>query len=514
MTPSILIRLALAALATAFLLPAQSAPAAPSQPSKARASQAESKAKAMDKVQTRLAEVISMLEEDDLSPEQRAVAMDKLKEIVARLQQDGKKATAPMLIAKNAQIETHDDHVVMRSKDGVYLVAPGKAVETREVEGFPVGTGGAVAELLVPDQPPKAPSAPKAPKAPKAAKAPKAPRAPMVLDVPSPPDAPEFPAKVEFRAYSESGQPMVVEGVPVPDSQPLFGRKLEVIEDPAVVVEGKPIEVLFEQPAEARWTEVKEKFEALREPLEEQTRTLKLRYRSLDKARAELDAAAKATFGAERARAFADQFREQADEMRRAAEAARDEAKKMASDRLRFVVERDGHVAKVEAEAAEAKAVEGARLRWVRAAKAETAAAEDGEIRALIDEMRAEMKQIRALMQELRTRSDRDEDDDSERKEVGVRAGSRAAVGRRVVNTLPARSEATVAAPLERTINVEGQQAEGSAATTEAAPRRVRVVRRTEGQSTGSAAAAGSSGTASGSGPSSSTTSASSSGGR
>jgi hypothetical protein len=334
----------------------------------------------------------------------------------------------------------------------------------------------------------------------------------MVLDVPSPPDAPEFPAKVDFRAFPESGQPMVVEGLPSPDLK-VVARKLEVIEDPSVVVEGKPIEFVVEAP-EVRWTKAKQAPEAVREPIEEQERTLRLRYRSLDKERAELDAAAKAALDAERARVSADQFRKQADEMRRAAEVAREEAKKMASDRLRYVVERDGHAARAEADAAEAREVEGSRLRWLRAAKAETAAAEDAEIRALIDEMRAEMKQIRALMQELRTRSDRDEDDDSERKEVGVRAGSRPAAGRQVVNVVRGQVETTAVAPSERATVVEGRQIEGSAATTETAPRRVRVRRSAEGQSEGAGVSAGSRNTASGSGPSSSTTSASSSGGR
>jgi hypothetical protein len=84
MNPTKLIRCLAATLAAGALLSAQSAPTAPQAP---QAPKARSDGKAADRMQVRLAEVIAMLEEDDLSPEQRAQAKKKLQEIVAKLRE-------------------------------------------------------------------------------------------------------------------------------------------------------------------------------------------------------------------------------------------------------------------------------------------------------------------------------------------------------------------------------------------------------------------------------------------
>jgi hypothetical protein len=517
MSPSIVIRLAMAALATVFVLPAQSAPSRATKPA-----QAQGEAKADEKVQTRLAEVIAMLEEDDLSPEQRAEAKKKLKEIVDRLRKDavakGKEA-ALLPKAEGLEVIGDGDHVIVHSKEGVYFVKP-KLEPARAVEGFPAVIGEPVEGRRVMGLAPEtvAPAAPNPPRAPKAPRPPKPPKFPSPIEVPAAPDAPPVPDLADPVA------PMSVEGMPLPKPRPRVTRTrvVETHEQPVEAVEGFPVEVQFEAPAELRWAEAKGALEEARAEAEVEGRRLKLKYRALDEARARLDEARQSELEAS--------VRHRADAVRAKVEAERaqlQERSKQTRDKA-AEVRRDAD--KLRAARAEAlprlrelpllsrsldrEATEEAKSVFGRVAETRPAEAGDEEVRALIDEMRAEMRQIRALMQELRTRSDRDEDDDSERKEVGVRAGSSPAAERQVVNVVRGRVETTVVAPLERTIEVEGQQIEGSAATTEAAPRRVRVVRRAEGQSTGSGASAGSSGTSSGSGPSSSTTSASSSGGR
>lgn len=94
MTPSILIRVAAALMVGATFLPAQSKPSAQGGgPAKARA-EAPS---AGDKAQVRLAEVMAMLQDEALTPAQRAEATKKLEEVMAAL------AAEKMAEAKAAQ---------------------------------------------------------------------------------------------------------------------------------------------------------------------------------------------------------------------------------------------------------------------------------------------------------------------------------------------------------------------------------------------------------------------------
>lgn len=102
MNPQHLIRSAVATLAAATFLVAQSAPmpsAGPSGPASAAAPKAS--AASTERLQVRLAEVIAMLEEDDLTAEQRAQAKKKLEEISARLRAGAtpKATEAPRAIA-------------------------------------------------------------------------------------------------------------------------------------------------------------------------------------------------------------------------------------------------------------------------------------------------------------------------------------------------------------------------------------------------------------------------------
>ena len=90
MNPTTLIRCVAATLAATTLLLAQSAPL----PSRTRTADKPPE-RASERMQVRLAEVIAMLEEDDLSPEQRVQAKKKLEEIVARLREAQPTPPAP-----------------------------------------------------------------------------------------------------------------------------------------------------------------------------------------------------------------------------------------------------------------------------------------------------------------------------------------------------------------------------------------------------------------------------------
>ena len=81
MNPTMLIRSAVAALASTTLLLAQGGSSGPT-PSRASTPPP---AVNTERLQVRLAEVIAMLDEDDLTPEQRSMAKKKLEEIAAKL---------------------------------------------------------------------------------------------------------------------------------------------------------------------------------------------------------------------------------------------------------------------------------------------------------------------------------------------------------------------------------------------------------------------------------------------
>lgn len=416
MSPSIVIRLAMAALATAFVLPAQSEPARPAAP---RAGKQE--AKADEKVQTRLAEVIAMLEEDDLSPEQRAEAKKKLKEIGDRLRKDaaakGKDAALP---PEAEGLEVIGDDVIVHSKDGVYFVKP-RAEPSRAVEGFPAVIGEPVEGRRVMGLAPEtgAPAAPNPPRAPKAPRPPKPPKFPSPIEVPAAPDAPPVPDLADPVA------PKSVEGMPLPNSRPrvIRTRVVETHEQPVEVVQELPLEIAVEEArgqGELRWAEAQGALEEARAEAEVEGRRLKLRNRALDEARARFDEARQAELGAAarhradavRAKFEAERAQDQAKTTRAKAAEIRRDADQLRAARVKVV--RGEQLPRLRelpllSMSLDSETAEEAKSVFGRVAETRPADAGDDEIRALIDEMRAEMRTIRALMQELRTRSERED---------------------------------------------------------------------------------------------------------
>jgi hypothetical protein len=462
MSPSIVTRFALAALATAFVLPAQSAPARATKPN-----QAQGEAKADEKVQTRLAEVIAMLEEEDLTPEQRAEAKKKLKEIGARLKQDAAKAQAGGAWTLHAPKVTtsKDGHVIVESKEGVYLVAPdSKPAEVREVEGFPVVEEKVVyrrypdAGVTVPALPPTPDAAPSPARAPRAPRATRAPRALSPESAPAAPEAAEAPPLARL-VVPEAGQ-----AGPTPP-RARRTRTTAPQEVPVETVREEVVEV--EAPVKLRWTRAKAAEEA-RAEAEAKQEEVRVRGRLLEPARLELEAARERAADArsrlrfdEGMRDFGERVRAQADAARREAAEVRERAIEVVrgenSERL-FSSRRDD----------EGKAKQG-NLLFGRAVESRPAEAGDDEIRALIDEMRAEMRQIRALMQELRTRSDREEEVEQSVGAGMSRGGGTGAGGFSRV------SEAPAAEVSGSSLGGQAPAAPTTAAPTSAEPKAVRV---------------------------------------
>lgn len=282
MNPKTLSRFAVAVVAAAACALAQAAPAERSRP--------RSEPRGDDRVQVRLAEVIALLEEEDLTPDQRAKARAKLEDIVAQLRR--------------------------------------RADEVIEFRG---------GDLVVRTQQPAAPAeAPQPPSPPKPAKAPKPPKAPK-------------PAK--------AAEPVIVEVAPAEpgERERVRVRKLRA-----------------ETEAEAHGAEAGQR-------------------------RVWLEFAEHAQKAAEQARAHADKVRA---ESRMLLERAHTEAIDMrdrAEGARRALLERKARAdAEGEAEAPRARL----RVRTVDVPSAGEPA--DGEIRALIEQMRAEMREIREMMLQLR----------------------------------------------------------------------------------------------------------------
>ena len=172
MNPQHLIRSAVATLAAATFLVAQSAPLAPATPVAPGASAApKASAVSTERLQVRLAEVIAMLEEDDLTAEQRAQAKKKLEEISVRLRAASKPAEAPKAVAGKALAE----------RDLAVMVDAAKAAESparvRVVRQNAEG-GESVQEVAV------APVATAGPTPPRVVRGPRAPRAPDMAAAP------------------------------------------------------------------------------------------------------------------------------------------------------------------------------------------------------------------------------------------------------------------------------------------------------------------------------------------
>lgn len=277
MNPKTLFRFAVAVVAAATCALAQAAPA--------ERSRTRPEPRGDDRVQVRLAEVIALLEEEDLTPDQRAKARAKLEDIVAQLRR--------------------------------------RAAEVIEFQG---------GEVVVRTQPPAPAEAPSAPTPPRPPKAPKPPK----------------PAK--------AAAPVIVEVGPAePGQHELRVRQLQV-----------------ETEAEAHGAEAGQP----------------RRWRVL---------AEHAQRAAEEARAHADKVRADSRVLLERAHAAAPVPRDRVDGLRRAALE---HKARAESEA-EAEAPR-ARLR-VRAVEVpDDGGAGDGEIRALIEEMRAEMREIREMMLQLR----------------------------------------------------------------------------------------------------------------
>jgi hypothetical protein len=289
------------------------------------------RAEAKDRVQVRLAEVMAMLEEDEMSPELQQKALAKLAEVAKRLKEERAAETprAPGL-------------------GGIMRVAPMQ----NDAFGVPM--------------PPTPAKAPKPPKAPKAAKAPKVPDAP----------------------FAAEGNPpvMVFEATPEGD----VGHRIHFLNGKAAeqyVAQAEVAEKIADQ-ARVKSMRLAEVREGAAESNDE-VRVLLQRI-GQQKAQAEEEVA--------KVRAEADAAREQA-------KVARDEAR--ANREIAVRARSLADVERVQKDAIRARVERAAPVR--ERMRSAAPAADDGDIRATIDEMRAEMREIRQLMQEIRKRAQSEE---------------------------------------------------------------------------------------------------------
>lgn len=370
MTRSIVMRMLAAASAVAVMtsLSAQSAPASgqvwlsttqdPAAPPKATAQKARAEA---DRVQVRLAEVMAMLEEDEMSPELQQKALAKLAEVAKRLREE-RAADAPRATS-------------LGGLGGIARVVPAQppTPDSRPVFGtmpaFPSADKAAQVEALgvpMPSRPAKAPKPPKAPKVPKEPGEPAAVpggAAGVVIDT-----DPLGPGR--YRVYTSNGQ-----------SVDVYPGQVEVVEKAA-----DTSRAVAKRYAERRAgaAEANDEVNVLLQRIGKQ----------------------KAQAAEEVARA-----RDEAEVALQHAKAAQDEA------RANFeVVKRARSEGAFERARAETdRALNSARARVDSAAPVRTRTlrseveTDDAEIRATIEEMRAEMREIRQLMQEIRRRAQSEE---------------------------------------------------------------------------------------------------------
>jgi hypothetical protein len=376
-----LIRSAMAALAATALLTAQSAPA-----TRARASgeKAKAEATASDRLQIRLAEVIAMLEEDDLTPEQRSQAKQKLEEISTKLRAAAKSGTSNVVALSPSTTEMRVRSVATTPVTATTETTFGEIVEVAptKVRNYSATVeSGSEPIAVVVETEPQDPKPAKAPKPPKAPKAPKAPEAESG-DEPA-----EGQTKMRFRYVNPQGGEAEIIEVPVERRASTKEWETRVKADASKAALDK---WRTEAGAEARMYRVKagelraaaEKYKA------ENELAPKTRYRAIDVD--DLKAAEEDVTRARRAYVL--------DRTKNDAEAEA-EAIKTYSLRAR----------KAQSEAATKDAQAQNKLLQLRRSRAGERAADDdddgdddAEIRALVEEMRAEMKEIRSLLQELR----------------------------------------------------------------------------------------------------------------
>lgn len=415
MNPTILIRCIVATLAATTLLTAQSAPA---ERAKARA-ETKAETKSGERMQVRLAEVIAMLEEDDLSPEQRAMAKKKLEEIVARLREAPTPPPTPSAPSAPARVRELLETRGFGVAEAPAAPAPSSRPRTFTFKSAEGGEG----TMVIGGQDPVAPAAPSAPaKAPKPPKAPKAPKAPK-------PDSVTMPLQVEIAETAEGEAPARVielEGglhvVEVPkgaETVDVIGTvkeraklgELAEIQDPAkrASVEARVVERLEAAKQANRLSRTQ--FEKARAEAAEAAEKAQVMQRdqALVRTRAARDAA-EMYRAAEEQKVRADQSKAKAEGQAKAklfrslaqsSETREEEVegKLPARSRVLRVVGSDGAQA-------EAKVLDVAPLRpgtySLRRAAVADGGDDDAEIKQLIEEMRAEMREIRKLIEQLK----------------------------------------------------------------------------------------------------------------
>lgn len=451
MTPTMLIRVATAALVGAMFLPAQS-------PAEGRRPAAKAAASAAERAQVRLAEVMAMLQDDTLSPEQRAEATRKLEEVMAALaaakatpvagqpaqSADGAKASKEVVVVRSSRDSSSaqdSQSSSSSSSSGSGSSSGDTAKATDESSGRAKGKGRARAVLMVPGaaaestpppaqepEPPapdsRAPKPPKAPKAPKAPKPPKAPRATGAL-----PDAEPPPPPAEGSAFEVSSlEPGTFLLSTEPPEGMTQGVSIEIAE-PMVVSEGLlPLVISEEHLVEsAQPDDVSVRVRAhglphlVLESLEADGNRARLLARVLEMRRAQVDQAGelvdvelhgtmqKAKVDLDLARLkleVAQRDMVEAQERMRLDVAAATEAELQALDADRVAIQRAVERKRAAEERAAAERDVPPRhvdrhTFEVQKKQAHTRA-QDAEIRALVEEMRAEMREIRALMREMR----------------------------------------------------------------------------------------------------------------
>lgn len=457
MTPTMLIRVATAALVGAMFLPAQS-------PAEGRRPAAKATASAAERAQVRLAEVMAMLQDDTLSPEQRAEATRKLEEVMAALAAakatsvagqpaqavDSAKAGKEVVVVRSSRDsssaqDSQSSSSSTSSGSGSSSSDSAKATDESSGRGNKAEAGkgkGRARTLLVvpgaaagsapapaqgPESPApdtRAPKPPKPPKAPRAPKPPKAPRADGALPGEAPAAPPAEGSTIEvaplapgsFLLSTEPPEGMT-EGVSVELVEPIVisEERLAEVAEPEVVqlrLQGQGLQPLVIEGTgpdgehtliRARMLEVRAKLDEARALAEVDLHT------TMQKARLDMDLAQRDLEVAQKAMVEAQ------DRMKRDIDiAAATEAEAAAKDARRVLVLRALHPEAAERDAQERAVGDRATAeRDVAPRQAERhvfevrgqrprTRAQDEEIRTLIDEMRAEMREIRALMREMR----------------------------------------------------------------------------------------------------------------
>jgi hypothetical protein len=383
MNLTMLIRSAVATLATTTLLLAQSA--APAGPSGPRAATKPSPV-STERLQVRLAEVIAMLDEDDLTPEQRAMAKKKLEEIATRLRAAQAVPPSPAVAAPAAPMAPVAP--MPPAELEVVEVAPGanaRALRRARVVA-PDGTRGDLVELEASTEamPPQDPAPPKAPKAPRASRA---------LKVLTPDAPPATSEKARSRVLYQTGDGELHVTAPVESKAETIELRRAADKMRAEVEALQPKVLRLREAAAEQAGEPSDVRSQWRTRVVESLEGDEPFVLQLDRARAT----------EESARTFAVRARDQAEAM---AKATKDSARTLtgragearrAESRALFERARD------QAAGAEAKVFKLQRS-GNKATPSRKAEAED-DIRQIVDEMRAEMREIRELLQQLRKQS-------------------------------------------------------------------------------------------------------------